>query len=423
MDSFTQIVLGAAVGELAAGKQLGNRAMWWGALAGTIPDLDVSSSLVADPITGLAFHRCVTHSLFYAALASPLLAWMVQALYPASGEIPERWPVRYGIPATLAVYLVLVFGSYASPTPLAGVWVYSALVAALTVVVPWLVWGFRQNRSRRATPHADYRHWLMLFALGIGTHPLLDCFTTYGTQLLQPFDELRVAWNTISVVDPAYTLPFLVCLLAASRLVRDTKARRAWTWAGVLLSTGYLAFTGYHLLRVRNQVAADLAAADIPYERFIATPTLFQNVLWSVAIDQGDTLRLGRLGYLDEPFRLDTERLMAFPRRRELIDDLRTERAVGVATWFSDGYYTVSRAAGDTLELVDLRFGLLPGEGASPLFAFQLFPPAAPGEEWGFRQRPLREDLDYGRVFGQLWNRVRGGEVDAEIPMRGGEED
>ena len=41
MDSLTQVVLGAAVGEAALGKKIGNRAIVWGGIAGTIPDLDV----------------------------------------------------------------------------------------------------------------------------------------------------------------------------------------------------------------------------------------------------------------------------------------------------------------------------------------------------------------------------------------------
>ena len=41
MDSITQIVLGAAVGEVVAGKKMGGKAALWGAIAGTIPDLDV----------------------------------------------------------------------------------------------------------------------------------------------------------------------------------------------------------------------------------------------------------------------------------------------------------------------------------------------------------------------------------------------
>ena len=41
MDSVSQITLGAAIGEIVLGRKLGNKAMFWGAVGGTIPDLDV----------------------------------------------------------------------------------------------------------------------------------------------------------------------------------------------------------------------------------------------------------------------------------------------------------------------------------------------------------------------------------------------
>ena len=66
MDSITQITLGAAVGELVLGKKVGNRAMLWGAIGGTIPDLDVIANLGTDTIGALAFHRAFTHSIPFA---------------------------------------------------------------------------------------------------------------------------------------------------------------------------------------------------------------------------------------------------------------------------------------------------------------------------------------------------------------------
>ena len=169
---------------------------------------------------------------------------------------------------------------------------------------------------------------------------------------------------------------------------------------------------------MRQRVAADLAAADIPHERFLATPTLLNNVLWTVVVDQGDTLRTGRLSLLDEPFRLDVRDapgdsasapgLQVHPVRPELLDGLRDQRAVRVATWFSDGYYAVAPARGDTLEWVDLRFGSLPVEGAAPVFAFQLYP-AAGGPSWGLRQKPVRRaELDVGAALAALWRRMLG---------------
>ena len=50
--------------------------------------------------------------------------------------------------------------------------------------------------------------WLFCF-LGYATHGLLDACTSYGTQLLWPFSNERFSFNTISIVDPLFTLPLL----------------------------------------------------------------------------------------------------------------------------------------------------------------------------------------------------------------------
>ncbi|WP_162053883.1 metal-dependent hydrolase [Pontibacter pamirensis] len=81
MDSLTQIVLGAAVGEAVAGRKLGNRAMLWGAIAGTIPDLDILANPWLDTVEQLSFHRSITHSLLFAVVVSPILGWLLRRFY------------------------------------------------------------------------------------------------------------------------------------------------------------------------------------------------------------------------------------------------------------------------------------------------------------------------------------------------------
>src|SRR5690606_33764534 len=56
--------------------------------------------------------------------------------------------------------------------------------------------------------------------LGFATHGLLDACTSYGTRLLWPFSELRVAWDLVSVIDALVTLPLLAFLVIA--LVKRT---------------------------------------------------------------------------------------------------------------------------------------------------------------------------------------------------------
>ncbi|TMM31090.1 metal-dependent hydrolase [Polaribacter aestuariivivens] len=77
MDSLTQIVLGAAVGEAVLGRKIGNKAMLYGAIAGTIPDLDVVASYFTDTVTALEIHRGFTHSILFSVLFAPLFAFIV----------------------------------------------------------------------------------------------------------------------------------------------------------------------------------------------------------------------------------------------------------------------------------------------------------------------------------------------------------
>lgn len=101
MDSLTQIVLGAAVGEAVLGKKIGTRAMMWGAIAGTIPDLDVFLKFFTDDITATEMHRGFSHSLVFSILFAPILAWIAKKIHKRRVEATyKNW--------TLLFFLALV---------------------------------------------------------------------------------------------------------------------------------------------------------------------------------------------------------------------------------------------------------------------------------------------------------------------------
>src|SRR5215211_4613733 len=81
MDSLTHLVLGAALGEIVLGKKIGNRALIWGAIGETIPDLDIFGNLFLNPIDALAFHRGFTHSILFSVIAPLLFGGLVYELY------------------------------------------------------------------------------------------------------------------------------------------------------------------------------------------------------------------------------------------------------------------------------------------------------------------------------------------------------
>lgn len=90
MDSLTQLTLGAAVGEAAMGRQVGNRAILWGGLLGTLPDLDVFIPM-GGPVEDFTYHRSFSHSLLVLALLTPLVAWLIQKIHPDTRVHGRRW--------------------------------------------------------------------------------------------------------------------------------------------------------------------------------------------------------------------------------------------------------------------------------------------------------------------------------------------
>ncbi len=99
MDSITQIALGAAVGEAVMQNKVGRKASLWGAICGTIPDLDVLIPF-GDPVSDFTYHRAESHSLFFMTLATPLIVWLIMRIHPQSREYRWRW--------TLLVWLALI---------------------------------------------------------------------------------------------------------------------------------------------------------------------------------------------------------------------------------------------------------------------------------------------------------------------------
>lgn len=81
MDSLTQAVLGAAIQGAVLGRYQGRKALLYGAMLGTLPDLDVLIRY-ADPVSGMTYHRGFSHSLFLLPLLALLIAWLVKKRWP-----------------------------------------------------------------------------------------------------------------------------------------------------------------------------------------------------------------------------------------------------------------------------------------------------------------------------------------------------
>ena len=377
MDSLSQIVLGAAVGEVLLGRRIGNRAMVWGAVAGTIPDMDVLGKYFLSELDNLAFHRGISHSLLFCVFGALGFGWVTDRMYrsPHHARIAMATKAAAGV---LVGFVVHFLTQIVAP----GGWI--PLVAYIPLVGLWW-WRHGQKRyfsGNWIAPDVDLKGWVLLFFWGFLTHTLLDCFTTYGTQLYAPFSDERVAWCTIAVADPLWTFPFLVCLLVASRFTREDRRRWIWNAVGIAWCSFYLALTVVNHGQVKRAFESGLEAQGKSHEQLFITPTIFNNLLWNAVVDDGDGYLLAQYSILDEvPIQFHR-----VDKGWELLHNLETDETLKVLRWFSAGYFNAVLRNDGSLQLNDLRFGTFSGRGLDAddyIFRFELID-RGPDEPYGF---------------------------------------
>ena len=111
MDSLTHIALGACMGEAFAGKTVGRKAMLWGALAQSIPDIDFLAALWMDTPSSLLAHRGFTHSLLFVALITPFMALLAERWHRPHNISLLKWILFFG--SVILVHLFVdAFNNY-----------------------------------------------------------------------------------------------------------------------------------------------------------------------------------------------------------------------------------------------------------------------------------------------------------------------
>lgn len=352
MDSLSQAALGAAVSLAVMHRRTAAwKAVALGAVAGTLPDLDVLLDH-GDPILNMVLHRAESHALLWLALASLPLGWLAAQ---AAREAPQ------------------------------------------------------------------WRRWWLAMALALLTHPLLDAFTVYGTQLWLPFSNTPVGLGSLFIIDPGYTLPLLLGVLLALALGR-------WPWAGRLnlaglaLSTAYIGWSVAAQAHVQALARHTLQAQGLRADHLLVTPTPFNTLLWRVvAVDAaGSTYREGFYSLLDAPVATPAERIAfdRFERGNALAAELGGSDGVRRIQAFSKGLWAMRQDADGRVRISDLRMGQEPGY----VFAFavarrpvgdagdaanasstlpQKATPLVPAQAVGGRG-------DAGRALPWLWRRLLG---------------
>ena len=287
MDSVTQLMLGAAVGEAVLGHKVGYRAVLWGGICGTIPDLDVFIPF-ANAVADFTYHRSFSHSLFVLTLLSPLIVWLILKIHPQTS-------------------------------------VYK-------------------------------RGWLWLVFLALITHPLLDSFTVYGTQILWPFIATPINWSTIFIIDPLYTVPLIIGVLSALLLRRRSWRGHQVNTIGLVVSTFYLSWSVAAKLYVDQHTQQSLDRQGIRYEKTLSMAAPFNTLLWRVVALTDDYYYEGYYSLLDQTSDIHFQK---YEKQPQLLSALQNHWPVQRLTWFTKGFYKADRHGNDIV-ITDLRMGVEP---------------------------------------------------------------
>lgn len=332
MDSLTQIALGASIGVLVMGRRTAAwKAALWGGVAGVLPDLDVFIDH-GDPVLNMVLHRAETHALFWLALASGPLAWLL---------------------------------------------------------------------TRITREPALLRRWWLALALVLMTHPILDWFTIYGTQLFLPFTDEAMGLGSLFIIDPLYSLPLMAGVVWAAR--GSDRGLRANT-LGLLWSCAYIAWSVLVQQHVLVHAQTSLRHAGLSAEQVFVTPAPFNTVLWRVVAVDGDHLHEGFYSLADGG---RTVRFDAFERGRALMAEQAHHPQLQRLLRFTGGFLSLRQNADGDLVMSDWRMGQYPNF----VFTFNIGPALAPGAAPPVATtEPRTMDLAAGLAW--LWARMWGQDID-----------
>jgi len=323
VDSITQAVLGASVAGVCAPEGQRRKALLFGAVLGTVPDLDVVIDYGSD-VANFTYHRGFSHSLLVLAPFSVLL-WLAL----------RRWwaPVR-------------------------------------------------------DAPNA----WLAAISLTLLTHPLLDAHTVYGTQLFWPFASPPEMWSTLFIIDPLYTLPLVVGVIATT----ISPLRRQWLRTGLAVSTLYIGWTWVGKSIVEQNARDALALQGLEAGQMFSSPTPLNSILWRVVVMTDD----GYLEGFDSLF-VDEGQLQfrAYPSDTTSLEDASNIWAVARLRWFARDFLG-AKVEGDQLVLADLRMG------QEPNYVFTHVVAERGNPHWREIPAELLEFEFADRALGATWDRI-----------------
>jgi inner membrane protein len=254
-------------------------------------------------------------------------------------------------------------------------------------------------RKHSTLSFKDFYLWAFL---GYATHGVIDACTSYGTQLLWPFSDARVAWNNVAIVDPIVTLCLAIGCWGA---LKSRSKNLYWARGGILAMIFYLLIGVVQRDRALNLAVKLAEKRGHQIQRITVKPTVLNNVLFRSLYEYDgkyfvDGIRVGWFGSQNiypgiEVTKLDIAR--DFPW---LSPESQQFKDLQKYSWFSDGYIFQNPHRPGWVG--DLRFALLPNERDS-LWYLILDQNAASDQHADFKHQRSMTPEKPGVLWSQMW--------------------
>lgn len=237
-----------------------------------------------------------------------------------------------------------------------------SVFVALLIAGP-LYWIFRRQ--------IEFGRLYLMCLLAYVQGPLLDACTSYGTHLFWPFSNARESWGIVAIVDPLFTVPLGILIVAAF-----IGRRRLWAWIAVAWALAYLGWGYVQKDRAREVLESLAESRGHRFTRLDVKPSTFNNFLFRGLYEADGRYYVDavRVGWFSDPLVYEGANVEVFPTEsylNSLPEGSRLRHDISRFDFFSDHYLYVPDA--EAGRLADLRYALLPNS-VEPLWAIRYDP-------------------------------------------------
>lgn len=234
-------------------------------------------------------------------------------------------------------------------------------------------------------------------SLGYATHALLDACTSYGTQLFWPFSNIRIAWNTMSIIDPIYTLPIIIGVIFAAIKKQPRTAKIVFIWALVYPCIGLIQHN--RAITLGMEIATSRGHQPL---RIDAKPSFANIILWKVIYETPKYYYVDAVRVLKSSKIYQGERIEKLNIKKDfywLNPESQQAKDIERFRWFSNGY--IAQDPHNPDRIVDVRYSFVPNQ-ISALWGIQLSPQAESQDHVFYSSKNTLTDSHLNQFYGQL---------------------